>query len=246
MDGYVKLYRQTIRSPIFADAEMWKLATWCLCKATRFTRPQPIDCGPIKKSVQLYPGDFVTGRNRGAEELGWNPSTFRNRLYRLEHEYGFITTRQDKHFTVVSICNWEAYQGDEPDNRTNEGPTKDSPRTNEGPTKDTNKNGRMQEPKKETTNSCKRFEEFWQAYPTKKGKKPCKEIWRRKKLDSMADTLIQDVQNRQQQDKKWKDGFIPNPQTYLNQERWEDEVEQADENKPSQYQQELEDRINYG
>jgi len=245
MEGYVKLYRQTIRSSLFADAEMWKLATWCLCKATRFTRPQPIDCGPIKKTVQLYPGDFVTGRHRGAEELGWNPSTFRNRLARLETEYEFITTRQDKHFTVVSICNWEAYQGDEPDNRTNEGQTEDSPRTNEGPTKDTNKNGRMQESKKGTTNTCERFEEFWQIYPVKKGKSKALATWKRRHYDNIADTIIADVRERQNKDRKWRDGFIPHGSTYVNNKAWEDDIEQSDE-KPNEREQQIQDRIDFG
>jgi hypothetical protein len=69
-----------------------------------------------------------------------------------------------------------------------------------------------------------RFEEFWKGYPKKRQKKTAKEIWRRKRLDKHADKLIKDVENRIRADKQWKDGFAPNPTTYLNQERWEDEL----------------------
>jgi hypothetical protein len=31
------------------------------------------------------------------------------------------------------------------------------------------------------------------------------------------------VRERQRRDQRWLDGYIPNPTTYLNQERWEDE-----------------------
>ena len=69
-----------------------------------------------------------------------------------------------------------------------------------------------------------RFEDFWKAYPKKRKKKTAKEIWRRKKLDRLADQLIADVGKRQAQDTQWKEGYIPDPTTYLNQERWEDEL----------------------
>ncbi|WP_024328864.1 MULTISPECIES: hypothetical protein [unclassified Thioalkalivibrio] len=70
-----------------------------------------------------------------------------------------------------------------------------------------------------------RFEEFWQQYPKKKGKKPAKEAWTRKRLDGRADEIIADVQLRAGTDSGWRQGFIPNPLTYLNQERWQDEIQ---------------------
>ena len=73
-----------------------------------------------------------------------------------------------------------------------------------------------------------RFDEFWTVYPRKRKKKPAKDIWRRKKLDRLADTLIADVQARIANDDQWKKGFIPDPTTYLNQERWEDELKRED------------------
>lgn len=72
-----------------------------------------------------------------------------------------------------------------------------------------------------------RFEEFWKLYPKKVGKKPCHDTWKRKKLDEKAEMIIADVERRQRLDRKWLEGFIVNPQTYLNQERWEDEITYA-------------------
>ena len=74
------------------------------------------------------------------------------------------------------------------------------------------------------THLTTRFEDFWKMYPRKRKKKTAKEIWRRKKLDKLADTLIKDVETRLRADKQWADGFVPDPTTYLNQERWEDEL----------------------
>lgn len=69
-----------------------------------------------------------------------------------------------------------------------------------------------------------RFAEWWSAYPNKVGKKSCLAIWKRRKLDEYAERLINDVTDRQARDAKWVDGFVPNPQTYLNGDRWEDEI----------------------
>ncbi|RME80440.1 MAG: hypothetical protein D6775_16145, partial [Caldilineae bacterium] len=41
----------------------------------------------------------------------------------------------------------------------------------------------------------------------------------------MADMLIADVKRRMAHDRKWIEGYIPNPLTYINQNRWEDEIE---------------------
>ncbi|MCH8505982.1 MAG: hypothetical protein LAT50_16920 [Ectothiorhodospiraceae bacterium] len=72
-----------------------------------------------------------------------------------------------------------------------------------------------------------RFDDFWQAYPNKTGKKPALEKWKRKKLDALADQIITDVLTRIEQHKPWSDGFIPNPATYLHQERWTAEIQPA-------------------
>jgi hypothetical protein len=66
------------------------------------------------------------------------------------------------------------------------------------------------------------FEKWWSEYPKKVKKKTAREIWMRK--NPPVDLLIADVQNRLLNDAQWRDGFIPHPTTYLNGERWNDEV----------------------
>ena len=73
-------------------------------------------------------------------------------------------------------------------------------------------------------NAQMRFDDFWQAYPKKRDKKRSRDIWNRKKLDQHAAQIIQDVAARTHCDQHWRDGYIPNPSTYLNGERWEDEI----------------------
>ena len=72
------------------------------------------------------------------------------------------------------------------------------------------------------------FDRWWSIYPKKVGKKPAQTAWKRIKPD--ADVLIADIQERLARDDQWKRGYVPNPTTYLNQERWTDELQQPKRN----------------
>jgi hypothetical protein len=70
------------------------------------------------------------------------------------------------------------------------------------------------------------FEQFWNLYPRKVGKKPASQKWQKLKLDQVGHRIIEDVKIRKDRDAQWKRGFIPHPTTYLNQERWNDEIQE--------------------
>lgn len=80
---------------------------------------------------------------------------------------------------------------------------------------------------KHTVQTASRFEQWWDAYGLKKNRKGALKIWKSRKLDSMADELIADALHRHQHDADWKSGFQPHPTTYLNGDRWNDELTQA-------------------
>jgi len=74
--------------------------------------------------------------------------------------------------------------------------------------------------RKPRTSALDSFSAFWESYPNKTGKKKAKELWKRNK------PILVDVLKAiawQKKTDKWKKGFIPNPTTWLNEERWEDE-----------------------
>lgn len=77
------------------------------------------------------------------------------------------------------------------------------------------------------------FDNFWSNYPRKRKKKEAQKIWKTKKLDSKAQTIIADISQRATQDRRWLEGYIPDPTTYLRNERWDDEIEQAKQTTPT-------------
>lgn len=80
------------------------------------------------------------------------------------------------------------------------------------------------------------FDLWWQQYPKKVSKKEALKSWNKIKPD--ADLLIADTINKATNDDGWLRGYIPNPTTYLNQERWNDELQRpkpSEQSLPEQY-----------
>jgi hypothetical protein len=67
------------------------------------------------------------------------------------------------------------------------------------------------------------FEEFWKAYPRKENKKKSKDLWVRKKLGEKLPDIISFIE-RARETERWEEGYIPQPTTFLNGERWEDDI----------------------
>lgn len=71
-----------------------------------------------------------------------------------------------------------------------------------------------------------RFAEFWQAYPKKVGKAGALKAWKKLKTTAELFERIMTALEWQKQSEQWtREGgrFIPNPTTWLNQGRWDDE-----------------------
>lgn len=68
------------------------------------------------------------------------------------------------------------------------------------------------------------FDEWYAIYPRKRGKVEALKAWKRKSLDGIGYLIIADTKKRVEVE--WKDPkFIPYASTYINQERWEDDIE---------------------
>lgn len=69
------------------------------------------------------------------------------------------------------------------------------------------------------------FEQFWELYFKKIGRKPCLQKWISQGLESKSQEIINALTIQNETVFKGKElRFIPNPLTYLTQERWNDEI----------------------
>ena len=72
-----------------------------------------------------------------------------------------------------------------------------------------------------------RFDEFWSLYPRKVGKQAALKAWRKIRPDADLHAKIVAAVNSQKTTEQWtiENGrFVPNPTTWLNQGRWDDEL----------------------
>jgi uncharacterized protein YdaU (DUF1376 family) len=79
---------------------------------------------------------------------------------------------------------------------------------------------------KKNINTSSKFDEFWNAWPTSKrkvAKSECQKKWAKAGLDSVAETIIAQV-NKLKVTEQWTGGYEPAPLTYINQRRWEDDA----------------------
>lgn len=77
----------------------------------------------------------------------------------------------------------------------------------------------------------RRFSEFWTQYPKKVGKKAALTSWKRIKPDAALFERIMQAIAKAKASEQWnREGgrFIPNPTTWLNQGRWDDEIPETE------------------
>ncbi len=78
------------------------------------------------------------------------------------------------------------------------------------------------------------FDQFWEAYPNKKGKLAAQRAWQRIKGRPPLPAILQalDTQKRGEQWQRERGRFIPHPATWINQGRWDDETKPTTPAKP--------------
>jgi|688.fasta_scaffold229450_2 hypothetical protein len=146
-NGWVRLHRLLADEPVFQDEHLWRLYTWLLMHARHTPGSVSLQSGKGKRVLRLNVGQVVVGRNSLGSTLGWSASTAWNRVQRLA-ELGYISTKVDSQFTVVSIANYQDEQFVEPvkvdRQRTGNGQATDKQRTGNGQATDRQSSGNGQ------------------------------------------------------------------------------------------------------
>jgi len=162
MEGWVKLHRKLINNPIFKNANLYHLYSYCLLKA-RHDHGEAIFGDVI---IKLAPGEFVTGRNVLSEALNEKPNTTYKRLKKLE-KLNYVSLKSNNKNTVVTVLNWDSYQVKK-EEVTTESQQSNNKVTTESQQSNTNKNVKNEEEK----NILAIAEKLYELYPVKnKGKK---------------------------------------------------------------------------
>lgn len=133
---------------------------------------------------------------------------------------------------VITVLKYDYYQDPKNYEGTNEGSTKDTRRLYEGI--QDKQEGRIEEVTTDHRDSKKdngKFDDFWRLYPKKVGKVAALKAWQKAKCDLIAERIMATLPGHISSKQWTKNGgqYIPNPATWLNQGRWDDEVEEVSE-----------------
>jgi len=116
-EGFIKLHRKLLDSPIFAHQTGLKIWIWCMVKANHKCKSFPIRIGAGNSIVSIGVGQFLFGRLKAEEELGIDGSTIYRWIKKLE-TMEMISVKSNSHYSIVTICNWVDYQSVDVDKRT--------------------------------------------------------------------------------------------------------------------------------
>jgi hypothetical protein len=228
--GFVKLHRKILNSPVFQNANLYKVFSWCLLKASY----KPYEALVGLRTIKLLPGQFIYGRKVAAQELDMPESSVRNYIDSLRKRK-ILDIKTDNKFSLITIVNWDLYQSEELE--------QDSKQDNNKTT-----TGHIQEVKElKEKNICmnsshdnnfasaekpiggakcdtgkgkytEEFELFWFEYPRKIGKGDAFRAWNSRLKDKIiAGNLILAAKNYSKhcKEKNTDIEYIKHPKTFL-------------------------------
>jgi hypothetical protein len=216
--GFVKLWRKSIAGGWLKNHKLWTFWTWCLMKASHKEYDLIVGC----QQVHLMPGDFIFGLNRASEELEMSVRSIRTILDFLKNSKN-MTIKTTNKFSVISIVNWDTYQGEDSKNDKQN----DKPPTNHRQTTDNKQECKELKNVKNKEYSAD-FLIFYSAYPRRIAKDEAYKAWnKRNGSRPEIDVLLSAIKNQSEWRNNANGEFRPewkHPATWLNQGCWDDEV----------------------
>lgn len=156
-EGWIKLHRKIQRSSVFKNEGLLKTWLWCLLKANHEDAWIPISTGKGKTEVLVKRGQFVFGRKSAAKSLDMDESTVYKRMRKLEN-MGNCNTQSNSHYSIVTILNYELYQGSGKDEVTGKVTGKEQASNTNKNVKNVKNIGRSQ---KQTDPRVNEFFSYW-------------------------------------------------------------------------------------
>jgi hypothetical protein len=105
--GYVKFWRKSLDGNWLQNHALWAFWSWCLLKASHKVIAVKISF----QEITLQPGEFIFGRKKASEELRMSEGKIRSCLEFLKRA-GNLTVKTTNKFSIISITNWNSYQGE--------------------------------------------------------------------------------------------------------------------------------------
>ena len=176
--------------------------------------------------LSLYPGQFATTIVHLSDRWGWSRTKVSRFLDMLAQEK-MIDVKKTSKYTLLTIVKWGLYQRDEQEKDIKKASKEHQESIKKAQTKNVKniKNAKNITPL--TPQLENGFNAFWTAYPRKTAKAAANKAWEKLAPDDALVKIIMRALSAQKASEQWRreaGRFIPNPATWLNGKRWEDEL----------------------
>ncbi len=104
-NGWLKIHRKIQNWEWYSDANTFRVFMHLLLNTNHEVEKF--------RGKEIHVGSLPTGRKKIASELGLSEQEIRTALSRLQSTNN-ITIKSTKSFSIISICNWEEYQDNQP------------------------------------------------------------------------------------------------------------------------------------
>jgi len=212
--GWIKLHRKIMDNPMYFSEPFTRTQAWIdlilLANHTNnffYIRGNKVD---VARGQVGYSKEILSRR------WGWSRGKTTRFIKQLETD-GMLIQQKSSVTTLISICNYKTYQGDD---------TTDD--TTDGHQTDINKNDKNDKNIDSYSNNLYRsnevysFDEFWNDYDKKVGDKTKLKVkWSKiSNADKLKIKAHISEYKKAQPDKSYR----KNPETYLNNKSWNDEI----------------------
>ncbi len=104
--GWIKVDREILDSPVFKNPNWLQVYLYCLLRANfKESVWDSSKTGRGSTVIELKKGEFILGRHVASSSLNMPESSFYKIILRLE-KLKLISLKSSKHFTIVTICNY--------------------------------------------------------------------------------------------------------------------------------------------
>lgn len=239
MHGYIKTYRKLTLHWLWKNRPFSHGQAWLdLLMLAEYKPGKELFRGGF---YELQPGQLVTSDQVLADRWGWTRKRARLFLKRLKNDE-MLDYRRDNRKSIITICNWESYQannnGEDTTEGTSEGQQREQLRGQQKIQQNPNNCnalsivGVQQKDQQKGTQRVHNnkeykklrinlFNQFWDLYDKKRGKKKAVLLWDGLSYDDI-DLIIKNVPLYKEStpDKQYR----KDPVTYLRNEAWKDEI----------------------
>ena len=232
--GFIALHRKLLDSPIWqvSTVEQKVILITLLLMANHsekkwYWQGEEFIC---------QPGQFITSLPNIVKACG-NGLTVQNVRTALKkfENMNFLTDQSTKTGRLITIVNWQVYQGKrEVDNRQPNSQLTSNNNDNNITMINNDNNNNNAHAREQTQNGLevnekeKGFERFWGLYPSKRKKPVARIAWMNMRVHSEEQyALINAAVERYKKTNQWQEEngrYIPDPDTFLQDERWTDEI----------------------